>query len=102
MIITPPAKFCKVPLNAMPMANPAEASNATNELVLIPKMPMMAMMRKNVSSTDTKLIRKELSDGSILRRVITLVKAFLISLITQRPSSSTTMAATNLMPKGTR
>ena len=35
-IITPPAKFCNVPLRAIPIARPAEASSATIEVVLIP------------------------------------------------------------------
>ena len=45
MIITPPAKFCKVPLKAMPMANPAEANKATNDEVLMPKMLTMEIIR---------------------------------------------------------
>ena len=100
MIITPPAKFCRVPLKAMPMAKPAEAKSATSELVLMPKMPTMASIRKKVSKTETRLIRNEQSDGSVLRLVITFVKALLINLIIHRPRKSTMMAATIFNPKG--
>ena len=85
MIITPPAKFCKVPLKAIPIANPADANKATNELVLMPKMPTMAKMRKNVNRTDTRLIKKVLSEASALRYNIAFDKPFLISLMTHRP-----------------
>ena len=102
MIITPPAKFCKVPLKAMPIAKPAEANKATSELVLMPKMPTMAMMRKKVSKTEMRLITKELSEGSALRRSNILVRPFFTKLMTQRPRISTKIAATNLIPNGIR
>ena len=54
MMITPPAKFCKVPLNAMPMANPAEARRATNDEVLTPKMLIINIIRIKFSTTEIK------------------------------------------------
>ena len=42
---TPPAKFCKVPLRAMPTATPAEAKSARNELVGMPRMPITVTIR---------------------------------------------------------
>ena len=52
---TPPAKFCKVPLSAMPIAIPADANTARNELVSMPKMPTMMMTRITLSEMDTRL-----------------------------------------------
>ena len=44
MIMMPPAKFCTVPLSAIPMAIPPPASNAAIEVVSIPNAPIVMMM----------------------------------------------------------
>ena len=62
--ITPPAKFCNVPLRAIPIARPADANNATNEVVSIPRMPMITVIRKNVSAILTRFCRNVRRDGS--------------------------------------
>ena len=56
-IITPPAKFCSVPLRAMPMATPADANRAMNDEVSMPRMLTMTMMSRNHATTLTMLVR---------------------------------------------
>ncbi len=101
MMTTPPAKFCKVPLNAMPTANPAEASKATSEDVFTPRMLMMKMIRMKFSTTETRFDKNLCSVGSPRRLMMPLAIHFLIHLMTQRPMTRTTRATTSLIPKGT-
>ena len=75
-IITPPAKFCNVPLNAMPIARPADAKIATNDVVSIPRMLMIVIIRNSVSEMLTRLIRKLLSEASTSRLVSILRRMF--------------------------
>ena len=42
---TPPAKFWRVPLKAIPIATPADAKIAMKLLVSIPKIPIMVIIR---------------------------------------------------------
>ena len=63
-IISPPAKFCNEPLNAILIATPAEANNATNEVVLIPKIPMINTIRISMSVILIKLRKKDCTEGS--------------------------------------
>lgn len=62
--ITPPAKFCSVPLNAIPTANPAEANTATNDVVSIPNIPIMMTIKNNVSVMLIALNRNVRRDNS--------------------------------------
>ena len=47
--IIPPAKFCTVPDNAIPIAIPPAVSRAANEVVSTPSVPMVASTRSTVS-----------------------------------------------------
>ena len=49
---TPAAKLPSMPLQAAPMASPAPASRAANEVVLTPKMSRIARIRTMFSSTE--------------------------------------------------
>ena len=42
---TPPAKFCNVPLKAMPMARPIDANMATNEAESTPSTDTITTIR---------------------------------------------------------
>ncbi|MCY1378363.1 hypothetical protein D9M69_659900 [compost metagenome] len=53
----PAAKFASMPLQATPMARPAPASKAANEVVRTPKMSRIARIRTMVSSTEMMDLR---------------------------------------------
>ena len=61
---TPPAKFCSVPLSAMPMATPALAKMAINELVSMPSTPITVMMSRNSSVILMNDSRNDVSERS--------------------------------------
>ena len=83
----------------MPTARPADANTAMNEVVSMPSMPMMIMIRKSVSVMLTMLERKPLSEGSTSRRVIMLRIARRIQRMIQRPTASRTNAMRMRRPK---
>ncbi len=68
---TPPAKFCKVPLNAIPTATPAEAKMAINEVVFMPKMPITVTISIKYSTIRTMLSTNTAKERSMLRRANT-------------------------------
>ena len=61
---TPPAKFWRVPLSAIPMATPALAKMAMNELVSMPNTPMTVMMSRKSSVILMKLNRNDVNERS--------------------------------------
>ena len=67
---TPPAKFCNVPLRAIPMATPALAKMAMNELVSMPNTPMTVMMSRKSNVMRMKLSRNEMSERSKSLRIM--------------------------------
>ena len=79
---TPPAKFCSVPLKAMPTATPAEANTARNELV---SMPIMVMARSRLSDMLTKLCRKVVKEGAISLLTDMICSALMAYFIRKRP-----------------
>lgn len=100
-IITPPAKFCNVPLNAIPIATPAEAKRAINELVSIPNtlISMMTNMKFNVILTRLLInVNNEASTSFFCMILMTIQFSFLIS---QRPIKKTIRATNNLEPSDT-
>ena len=68
---TPPAKFCSVPLKAIPMATPALAKMAINELVSMPNTPITVMMSRNISVKRISDSRNDVSERSKFLRTIT-------------------------------
>ena len=86
MIIRPPAKFCSVPLSAMPMAMPPAASRAAREEVLTPSAPTATMIRMTVRAMDTKLEMNEAIARSVLRRSNIFRSPFLMRLMIQAPT----------------
>ena len=98
---TPPAKFCKVPLNAMPTATPADANTARNELVSMPKMPTMMMIRITFSEMDTRLLRNDVNDASIFLFCVIFRRAFMVYLMMSRPTKYTMIASNTFLPNCT-
>ena len=68
MSIRPPAKFCTVPLRAMPSAMPPAASRAASEVVLIPSVLTSTMISRTVRAIETKLQRNEAIALSVFLR----------------------------------
>ena len=60
----------------MPIARPADAKIATNDVVSIPRMLMIVIIRNSVSEMLTRLIRKLLSEASTSRLVSILRRMF--------------------------
>ena len=81
----PPAKFWTVPLIAMPMAMPPAASRAAREVVLMPRVPIITMMRMIHRMAVTRLWMKEVSVASAPRRVKALAMTFLNLRMSQAP-----------------
>ena len=54
---TPAAKFASRPLQATPIATPPAASIAANDVVWIPKIPRIAIIRMISSSTEMLVLR---------------------------------------------
>ena len=83
---TPPAKFCSVPLSAIPMATPAEAKSAINDEVSMPRMPMTVTINMKYSTMRTRLSTNVAKDWSRCRRTkIPLINLYNL-LITSRPT----------------
>ena len=86
----------------MPTAMPAEANTARNELVSIPKMPMMMMASSRFSDMDMRLFKNEVSDASTPRFCVTARSAFTAYLMMNRPTKYTMMASTTFLPNCTK
>ena len=52
----PPAKFCRVPLIAIPIANPEPAISATSDVVSMPNAPITIIISIIVNVMLVKLI----------------------------------------------
>ncbi len=63
-ISTPPAKFWSVPLNAIPIATPADAKIAINDDVSIPSMPITVTISIKYNTILTMLRTKVARDWS--------------------------------------
>lgn len=100
-IITPPAKFCSVPLNAIPMATPAEAKRAMNELVSMPRIPIIIMTNRKLSVMFNRLLVNEKSDASTCFFSMIFTTIRMSFLISQRPMKKTIMAINNFEPSDT-
>jgi hypothetical protein len=61
---TPPAKFCNVPLNAIPIAKPAEANIARNDEVFTPKVWIIAKISIISNKALTRLRKKLHNEAS--------------------------------------
>ena len=90
--MTPPAKFCNVPLNAIPTAIPADANNATNEEVLTPRIPMTITSNINISDMLIRLRRKVRNESSTFLRIKMPETNFLIFFINHFPTQNMTKA----------
>ena len=101
MMTTPPAKFCKVPLKAIPMAKPAEARRATSEEVLTPRIPIIMIINTKFSTTETRFERNLCKVASARLLNSPLASHFFASFITQRPTIRTMRAITILRANGT-
>ena len=66
-MMRPPARLFKLPLIAIPMATPADASKAANEVVSTPRRAAMAIINRIVRAILTKLSRKVFTLASTLR-----------------------------------
>ena len=82
---TPPAKFCNVPLRAIPMATPALAKMAMNELVSMPSTPMTVIMSRNSSVILTNDSRNEINERSKSLRTIRARTTLYILLMMNLP-----------------
>lgn len=84
-ISTPPAKFCNVPLSAIPIATPADANNAMKELVSIPSIEITIIIRMNSRVTLSALSMNIDRDLSTCRRIIRLFMLLYILLMISLP-----------------
>ena len=97
-IITPPAKFCNVPLNAIPMATPAEANKAIKELVSMPNTLIMVMSNTKLSVMPTRLLTKEYKEASTCLFCMIVQVRRNILFTSQRPMIKITRAISSLEP----
>lgn len=98
-MISPPAKFDRFPLSAIPMATPAEASSAANEVVCTPSAPTTEMINSTIKVTLTRLPTNVFTDGSKSRLVkIRRTSLFIIRII-NRPTTNTITALMIVHPK---
>ena len=70
----------------MPIATPADANNAANEVVLIPNAPTTETINKTLSNILTKLLRNVWILISTFRRDSILLITRWISEIRKRPT----------------
>ncbi len=63
-IITPPAKFCAVPLKAIPIASVAAEKTAMSDVTLTPSVCTTISSRISEKTTLTVLRRNDRSDRS--------------------------------------
>ena len=85
-IIMPPAKFCTVPLKAMPMAIPPAASSAAIEVVLMPRVPIVMIISTTVSVIETRLATNDTSVLSAFLRSKPLTIIRRMRLMSQAPT----------------
>ena len=90
--MTPPAKFCRVPLSAMPTARPAAPSTAMKEVVSTPTIWITLITSITFSSVLVSPFRKGIREGSTSRLRMTRTIAFVIMPMTHNPRISTTSA----------
>ena len=83
---------------AMPMAMPPAARSAASEVVLIPRVPIMNMIRRIQRTAVTRLCMKEVRVASAPRRVNTRAMNFLDLRMSQAPMKYRISAKTSLMP----
>ena len=84
-IITPPAKFCAVPLKAIPMASVAAEKTAMSDVTLTPSVCTTIRIKISVSRTLTVFRMNERSETSTLRRSKVTLSAATTRRINQRP-----------------
>ena len=101
-MISPPARFCKLPLNAIPTATPADASNAANEVVFTPNALTTEISNRMVSRMLIKLRRKDWMVASIFLRSIIWATKRLMTEIRKRPAMNMTAARSILFPASTQ
>ena len=97
----PPAKFDRLPLNAIPTATPAEANKAMNELVSIPKTLIMIITKVKFRVILTKLLVKVANEASTCRFVSMFITKRFNFFTIQRPMKNTRSATSNLEPNET-
>ena len=85
--ISPPAKFCKFPESAIPIATPADANKAANEVVSTPNLPITAIINRIVSRIFTRLLTKLWIPASKCRFISSLDTSFLMKEIRKRPTT---------------
>ena len=81
----PPAKFCTVPFNAIPIAIPPPASRAAREVVSIPNVPTVVMISMIVRAMLTMLWINEAIAASVSFFSKILLRIVLTFLISQTP-----------------
>ena len=92
IISIPPAKFESDPCKANPIAKPAAPNIATNDDVSIPNLAITVIKSKIRNAQKTRLPKKFARVISIFLLIITLLKAFVVMLISQSPIRSKRIA----------
>ena len=82
----------------MPMATPAEASRAANDVVFTPKAPMTLTTSRSISRMLTRLFRKVWMVGSTLRRSSIRANRRLSRVTIKRPTTKMTTAMRMCLP----
>ena len=100
-IKTPPAKFCNVPHKAIPMATPAEANKAINELVSIPMIEIEIIIRIKRSAILTTLKTNEDNERSTCLFCNNRLTLLYILLIIIFPTQNMRIATNSLKAKST-
>ena len=95
----PPAKFESVPEKAIPTAIPAAPSKVKKEVISTPNWVIAVMDTMILRAMDKKLVRNEMSPGSVsLLRKMRLTKR-VKTPVSQKPKTAMTMASTKLVSK---
>jgi len=102
-IITQPAKFCKVPDNAIPIAKPAAHKIAINEVVSTPSIPAAVSINNTFSIAEIIDSTNFLSALSIFALLIALsanliTRAIILNQIQSVSSAPITFGAYDITP----
>ena len=98
-MMTPPARFCNCPLNAIPTARPIEANTAARLTLFTPKMLMMAMPTAIYNSAMTMELMRDTATPPKWRRFIMFLINLAIPLMTHRATKKKMSASNTRMPK---
>lgn len=79
---SPPAKFWRFPLSAIPIATPADARSAANDVISTPSAPITERVRSTRRRMLTRLDTNDLTARSTLRFSSVRAMRRLMNLIT--------------------